>query len=258
MAGKKHNLAPMWKKLMKNVDIEDPTSFLDHVNGTAKQKKNLLDNRARCLNPVFLLEQPRNYQDGTTLAQKLQRGPTTWKDMLASALNDIAGWQTKRQSNNTMFLGTTDWSETRERVWMRQQRRPCLDDHQIKKEEWKLKVSCQKFDPILYYKNKCLARIGRPDILWSVHNLARSVTKWTEAFDRRLARLISYIHYTSNYRQYCPVGDAAQLCRLGLCQDSDFEGDLEDSKSTSRGVLCIWGSRTFVPLSWMCKKQSSV
>ena len=31
MAGKKPNLVLMWKKLMKNVDIEEPTSFLDHV-----------------------------------------------------------------------------------------------------------------------------------------------------------------------------------------------------------------------------------
>ena len=41
-------------------------------------------------------------------------------------------------------------------------------------------------------------------------------------------------------------------------QDSDFAGDLEDSKSTSGGVLCIFGSRTFVPISWTCKKQTSV
>ena len=31
MSGKKQNLAPMWKKLMKNVDIDEPTPFLDHV-----------------------------------------------------------------------------------------------------------------------------------------------------------------------------------------------------------------------------------
>ena len=31
MAGKKQNFVPMWKKLMKDVDIEEPTSFLDHV-----------------------------------------------------------------------------------------------------------------------------------------------------------------------------------------------------------------------------------
>ena len=41
-------------------------------------------------------------------------------------------------------------------------------------------------------------------------------------------------------------------------QDSDFVGDLEDSKSTSGGTLCIFGSHTFVPISWMCKKQTAV
>ena len=67
---------------------------------------------------------------------------------------------------------------------------------------------------------KCLylAQIGRPDILWSANKLAR----------------------------------------LGLSQDSDFAVDLEDSKSTSGGTLCILGSHTFVPISWMCKKQTSV
>ena len=41
-------------------------------------------------------------------------------------------------------------------------------------------------------------------------------------------------------------------------QDSDFAGDLEDSKSTSGGTLCVFGSHTFVPIGWMCKKQTSV
>ena len=103
-----------------------------------------------------------------------------------------------------------------------------------------------------------LARFGRPDILWSVNKLARSVTKWTQACDRRLARSISYIHHTRDYRHYCHVGNAAQHCRLGLFQDSDFAGDLEDSKSTSGAVLCIFGRRTSVTIIWMCKKQTSV
>ena len=103
-----------------------------------------------------------------------------------------------------------------------------------------------------------LARIGRPDTLWSVNKLARSVTKWTQACDRRLARLISCIHFTSDYRQYCHVGNAAQHSLLELFKDSDFAEVLEDSKSTSGGVLCIFGSRTYVPISWMCKKQTAV
>ena len=41
-------------------------------------------------------------------------------------------------------------------------------------------------------------------------------------------------------------------------KDSDFAGDLEDSKSTSGGTLCVFGSHTFVPISWMCKKQTAV
>ena len=107
---------------------------------------------------------------------------------------------------------------------------------------------------------KCLnlARIGRPDILWSVNNLARSTTKWTKACGKRLNRLISYTHHTCEYSQYCRVGNTAKQCRLGLFPDSDFAGDLEDSKSTSGGTLCVFGSHTFVPISWMCKKQTSV
>ena len=70
--------------------------------------------------------------------------------------------------------------------------------------------------------------------------------------------MISKIHHTSEYKQYCHVGNTAKQCRLGLFQDSDFAGDLDDSKSTSGGTLCIFGSHTFVPISWMCKKQTSV
>ena len=53
------------------------------------------------------------------------------------------------------------------------------------------------------------------------------------------------------------MGNTAKQCRLGLFQDSHFAGDLEDSKSTSGGALCVFGSHTFVPVSWMCEKQTS-
>ena len=133
-----------------------------------------------------------------------------------------------------------------------------MDDHQFKEGEigsvGELSTVCSQ----IVLKCLYLARVGRPDILWSVNKLARAVTKWTKYCDKRLARLISYIHNTSEYRQYCYVGNTIQQCRLGLFQDSDFAGDVEDSKSTSAWVLCIFGSHTFVPITWMCKKQSSV
>ena len=134
---------------------------------------------------------------------------------------------------------------------------PCIDDHQFKEEEKTVGELSQICSQIVL---KCLylARVGRPDILWSVNKLARSITKWTKACDKRLSHLISYIHHTCEYKQYCHMGNTAKQCRLGLFQNSDFARDLEDSKSTSGGTLCIFGSCTFVPISFMCKNQTSV
>ena len=85
-----------------------------------------------------------------------------------------------------------------------------MDDHQFKEEEnesvGELSTVCSQ----IVLECLFLARIGRPDILWSVNKLARAVTKWTKACDKRLARLISYTHHTSEYRQCCYVGNTAQ------------------------------------------------
>ena len=67
---------------------------------------------------------------------------------------------------------------------------PCIDDHHFKEEETKsvgeLSDTCSQ----IVLKCLYLARIGRPDILWSLNKLARSITKWTKACDKRLNRLI--------------------------------------------------------------------
>ena len=135
---------------------------------------------------------------------------------------------------------------------------PCIDDHHFKEAERKSVGELSNTCSQIVLKCLYLARVGRPDILWSVNKLARCITKWTKACDKRLNRLISKIHHTSEYKQYCHVGNTAKQCRLGLFQDSDFAGDLEDSKSTLGRTLCVFGSNTFFPISWMCKKQTSV
>ena len=43
-----------------------------------------------------------------------------------------------------------------------------------------------------------------------------------------------------------------------LFADASFAGDLTDAKSTTGGYLCFVGPRTFAPVSWICKKQTSV
>ena len=151
--------------------------------------------------------------------------------------NDTKSWQIRRLNNSTKYPT------------------PCFDDHHFKEEDLKFMGELSKVCSQVVMKCLYLARIGRPDILWSVNKLARSITKGTKACDKRLSRMISYFHHTSEYKH---VGKTAKQCRLGLFQDSDFAGDLEDSKSTSGGTLYIFGSHTFVPISCMCKKQTSV
>ena len=78
----------------------------------------------------------------------------------------------------------------------------CFDDHHFKEEELKSVAELSKVCSQIVLKCFYLARIGRPDIPWSVNKLARSITKWTKACDKRLSRLISYIHHISDHKQY--------------------------------------------------------
>ena len=59
----------------------------------------------------------------------------------------------------------------------------CMDDHQLTEEEHgpvgELSTVCSQ----IVLKCLYLARIGRPDILWSVNKLAHAVTKRTNACD---------------------------------------------------------------------------
>ena len=90
-------------------------------------------------------------------------------------------------------------------------------------------------------------------------NLQEQSQKWTQACDRRLARLISYIHHTYEFRQYCHVGNTAQHCLLGLRQDSDFAGDLEDSKIYfGWSLVYLWKPNIYHHQLDVQEKQTSV
>ena len=58
---------------------------------------------------------------------------------------------------------------------------PCIDDHHFKEEEMKSVGELSQVCSQIVLKCLYLARIGRPDILWSVNKLARSITKWSKA-----------------------------------------------------------------------------
>ena len=69
-----------------------------------------------------------------------------------------------------------------------------------KKKKWNLLGELSQVCAQIVLKCLYLARIGLPDILWSLNKIARSITKLTKACDERLNRLISYIHHTCEKR----------------------------------------------------------
>ena len=88
---------------------------------------------------------------------------------------------------------------------------PYVDDHQIIPADLEIVGELSETRSQIVLKCLYSASIGRPDLLWTVNYLARLVTKWKRACDLSLARLISNIHHTANYKQYCP-----------RCRDSTF------------------------------------
>ena len=206
LAGKKQNIDPMWKVLNKEVDLGEPTSFLDHVYLGCTQRqceisKDIVDNHR------------------TMFESKISAGAT--EKVPCSENPSISSWSYDMERYCELAYKTT---QQLYKISI-----PCLDDHHFKEDELKSMGELSKVCSRIVLKCLYLARIGRPDIPWSVNELARSIPKWTKACDKRLNRLISYIHHTYEDKQYCYVGNTARQCRLGLFQDSDFAGDLEDS-----------------------------
>ena len=236
LAGKKQNLDPMWKVLNKEVDLGEPTSFLDYVYLGCTQRQ--------CEISKDIVDNYRTMFESRFSAGRTEKLPYSENLRISSWSYDMEG-----HAKNVLANKTTQQ--------LKKVSTPCIDDH-FKEEEMISVGELSQVSSQIVLKCLYLTRFGRPDILWSVNKLARSITKWTKACDKRLNRLISYIHHTCEYKQYCYVGNTAKQCRLGLFQDSDFAGDLEDSKSTSGGTSCIFGSQTFVPISWMCMKQTAV
>ena len=83
------------------------TFTYDALNGDANPTRKSLDKTA------IMFES--RISDG-------ERGPTTWKDMLENVWNGIANWQTKKTEQ------------------LYKVSHPCLDDHQIRKEELEMPV----------------------------------------------------------------------------------------------------------------------
>ena len=102
-----------------------------------------------------------------------------------------------------------------------------------------------------------LGRLARPDIVKPINDLATKVQSWTRGEDKKLLRLIQYIHATPHYRLAGSINEKEEDLELQLYVDADFAGDKENARSTSGGFLVLRGPTSFFPLAWVSKRQTS-
>ena len=124
LAGKKQNISPTWKILIKVVDLGEPPAFLDSVYLGCTQRecqiskdivinnRNLFESRISVGASEKL---PLTKATGNLMPKRYLHGPMTWKVMQRNAWKDIANSRIKHPSNYKVAT-------------------PCMDDHQFKEE----------------------------------------------------------------------------------------------------------------------------
>ena len=105
---KKHNIDPMWKVLNKEVDLGEPTSFLDHVYLGCNQRqceisKDFVDNY-RTMFELRLSAGGVQKNFHSLQMFVFLHGLIIWLVMQRSVWNDIVSWQTRRRNNTTKYL----------------------------------------------------------------------------------------------------------------------------------------------------------
>ena len=107
LAGKKQNLDPMWKVLDQEVDLGEPTSFLDHVYLGCTQRqcqvsKDIVDNyRTMFKSRISAGEQKKSHSLEIFV---FLHGLMIWKVMQRNVWSDIVSQPTRRRNNSTKYL----------------------------------------------------------------------------------------------------------------------------------------------------------
>ena len=101
----------------------------------------------------------------------------------------------------------------------------------------------------LIMNNMWVGRYARRDIGRAVGHLATKVSRWTPLEDKKLHRLMSYMHHSREFRQ---IGFPGDLC-LGLFADAAFAGDKGTNKGTSGVFLSIYGLNSFFSIDYLSR-----
>ena len=122
LAGKKHNIDPMWKLLNKEVDLGEPTSFLDHVYLGCTQRQ--------CEVSQNIVDNYRTMFESRISAGGLEKLPFSQNTRISSWSYDMEGHATKCVERYCELAHKTTQQLYKIST-------PCIDDHHFKEEELK-------------------------------------------------------------------------------------------------------------------------
>ena len=97
LAGKKQNLDPMWKLLNKEIDLGEPTSFLDHVYLGCTQRQ--------CEVSKDIVDYYRTMFESRISAGGLEKLPFSQNLRISSWSYDMAGEEQKAQKEDRFLRG---------------------------------------------------------------------------------------------------------------------------------------------------------
>ena len=147
LAGKKQNMDPMWKILMKDVDLGGPTSFLDHVYLGCTQRE--------CQTSKNIVDNYRNMFESKISAGATEKLPCSGKPEanISSWSYDMEGHAKKSVERYCELANKTTQQ-------LHKVATPCIDDHQLKEEEIGSVGELSNICSQIVLKCMYLARIG--------------------------------------------------------------------------------------------------
>jgi len=272
MAGNSNNLSKMWKLLGEKMDIEPPVPFHETIYLGCQQydielPKQIIAERSALITDVLspsahstAVLATRGVTETSSKRHKAPNagGDSTQKAARGDSMPETKAWIYNMEGHAKQCVQRYLEFSNKDVSSLKPVATPCTDDHQFAPEDFTTKGELAPVASRIVLKAFYLARMNRLDILWTINNLARKVTKWDVSCDKRLHRLISYMHHHGDLVQLNWVGDKPEDCKIALFVDASFAGEIEDSKSTTGAILVLIGPNTFVPLFWLCKKQGAV
>ena len=122
IVGKKQNIDPLWKVLMKEVNLGEPTPFLDHVHLRCTQRE--------CETSKDTVDNYRTMFESRISAERVEKLPFPRNLRISSWSYDMAGHAKKCVERYCELANKTTQQLYKVST-------PCIDDHHFKEEEMK-------------------------------------------------------------------------------------------------------------------------